>query len=752
TLRYSATHKEIQNLVYKLDAIDAYNMELVKQIEVASFESLGYHNNAYLKLVSVDNKKSPITAKLEIDQNKGGEVKRKTVTVKQGDDLSSTKISNRDIYDGYVIDEIYCGEGNEYVSFLNSSNYLSIGQAIGDMDDLMIKRAQIKKTIEEHLDKELHLNPKGIKVLSLFFIDKVSNYRTYDDKGNPQKGVYAEIFEEEYKRAIQKPKYHTLIDDIADLDVSVDKVHNGYFSADKSGKKKGQFKDTKGNTQADDDTYSLIMKDKEKLLSFDTPLRFIFSHSALREGWDNPNVFQICTLNETESSLKKRQEIGRGLRLCVNQDGERIHDKSINILTVMANEAYNDFADKLQKEYEEEGIKFGIIEKDTFAHIAMENRRGKVEPIGKQGSMQIFNHFKLMGYVNGRGKVQDTLKIAIEQDEINVPEKFEAIKGSIVDACKKRASSPPIKNITDRRKVNVNKRVFLDENFKELWDKIKYKTTYSVEFDSDELIVNCVNVLQEELDVLNPKLLYSKAGIAIESSGVEVNEKGIMVVDSQEYEVALPDIVTFLQNETYLTRKTIVKILTRSDTLDSFKRNPQEYMEQTLRLINRELNNMLVDGIKYQKLGDSEYYAQELFESEELYGYLEKNLLDRENSESSVYDHIIYDSEVEKKFAEGLEKDKEVLVYTKLPGWFKINTPIGKYNPDWAILLEVDGEKKLYFVVETKGSLNKNNLKKSESDKIKCGKKHFEALNEANASEITFKLADKYTTFKRQVC
>jgi type III restriction enzyme len=727
TLRYSATHKKIQNLVYKLDAIDAYNMNLVKQIEVASFESVDYHNNAYLKLISVDAKKQ--TAKIEIDQLNNGQIKRKSVTVRLGDDLSSLKLANRDIYNGYLVEEIYFEKENEFVSFTNQNDILRISKAVGDMDDLAIKRQQIRKTIEEHLNKELRLTSKGIKVLSLFFIDKVANYRTYDKDGNPQKGIYTEIFEEEYKKLIQKPKYSTLTNDI-DLQTPVENLHNGYFSQDKGGKNKGKFKDTKGNTIADEDTYSLIMKYKEKLLSFDTKLRFIFSHSALREGWDNPNVFQICTLNETKSTMKKRQEIGRGLRLAVNQEGERIKDKNLNILTVMANENYEDFAKTLQKEYEEEGIKFGIIKSNTFSHISMKNRKGKFEPIGKQGSQQIFNFYKEQKYINGKGKVLDKLKIAIEEDNVKVPGKFEEIKPLIVEATKKRSSDPPFKKAKERREVKTNKRVYLDPNFKEFWDKIKYKTMYSVDFDTEDLIANCLKVLQNELDIRPPKLLYTKAGIVIDASGVKVKEGGTMVIHSEEHEIALPDIVTFLQNETFLTRKTIVKILIESKTLDQFKRNPQEYMEESLKIINLELNRMLIDGIRYHKLGESEFYAQELFEKTELFGYLEK-MLERCESERSVYNHIIYDSEVEKNFAEDLEKDSEVLVYTKLPDWFKINIPIGNYNPDWAILLEIDGEKKLYFVVETKGITNSyKSLSRSEQDKIKCGKKHFEALDE----------------------
>ena len=331
TLRYSATHKEIQNLIYKLDAVDAYKMNLVKQIEVAGFESQDFHNKAYMKLISTNNKKSPITAKIEIDELMNGSIKRKTVTVKQGDDLFDIS-GRRDVYENYIVDEIYCEEGNEYVSFTQKDEILRIGKVFGDMDDLIIKRAQIRKTIEEHFDKELSLNEKGIKVLSLFFIDKVANYRQYDEDGNPIKGPYAKIFEEEYEKVIRKPKYNTLIEKIEH--VPVEEVHNGYFSVDKKGKVKDSRETKKGKLRAnkdDESTFNLIMRDKEKLLSFDSNLKFIFSHSALKEGWDNPNVFQICTLNETSSTMKKRQEIGRGLRLCVNQDGERIKDNNINI-------------------------------------------------------------------------------------------------------------------------------------------------------------------------------------------------------------------------------------------------------------------------------------------------------------------------------------------------------------------------------------------------------------------------------------
>lgn len=747
TLRYSATHKEIQNLVYKLDAVDASEMELVKQIEVAGFVSEGFHNEAYMKLESVNNKKSPITAKIEIDKNEKGSIKRKTVTVKQGSDLSEAKLGNRDVYNGYVVDEIYCEKGNEYVTFTQKDEILRIGKVFGDVDDLKLKRAQIHKTIEEHLDKELDFAKTGkrIKVLSLFFIDKVANYRQYDENGNPIKGPYAEIFEEEYKKVIQKPKYSTLYNYV-DLDLEASEAHDGYFSVDKKGKVKDTKETKTGKLRAnkdDESTFNLIMKDKERLLSFDTKLKFIFSHSALREGWDNPNVFQICTLNETTSTMKKRQEIGRGLRLCVDQNGERVHDKNTNRLTIMANESYEDFAKKLQKEIEEDtGIKFGTIQKTDFAHIPWVNKKGIKEPLGKQHSLAIFNHFKLKKYIDSKGKIQESLKVAIRDGTVEVPEDYESIKEDIIVVADKRSTPPRPKPVKMRRKVKVNKHVYLSPDFKEFWDSIKHKTTYAVDYDTDELIYKCIDAMQTHLNIKAPKLLYTKSGLTVKPSGVDWEDGTITTAYSENDEIALPDIVTYLQNETDLTRRTIVTILKDSDTLNQFKKNPQEYMQQTAKLINKVMSLMIIDGIKYTKINDS--YSQELFKNDELFGYLETNMVEAQHS---VYDHIIYDSDIEKEFALRLDKDPEVKLYTKLPGWFKINTPLGSYNPDWAVMLDKDGETKMYFVVETKGTTEYKGIRDTEQAKIDCGRKHFKALD----TNVHFDVADTYETFKTKI-
>lgn len=735
-LRYSATHVEKHNLVYKLDAVDSYNLGLVKQIEVAGFATKDYHNNAYLKLLSVNNKKTPITARIEMDvKDNKGEVKRTAVTVKRGDDLYD-KSKGRDVYEGYIISEIYCEEGNEYVAFTSKPDILRIGKPIGDVDDLAVKEQQIRKTIEEHLNKELVLNKQGVKVLSLFFIDRVANYRYYDENGNPQKGIYATLFEKHYNDLIRQPKYNSLFKDI-DLDTAAEEVHNGYFSADK----KGVLKDTNGSTQDDEDAYSLIMKDKERLLSFDTKLRFIFSHSALREGWDNPNVFQICTLNETKSEVKKRQEIGRGLRLCVNQDGERLQGFSINTLTVMANESYEEFAEALQKEYETEtGIRFGIVETHLFANIPVKHEDGSVKYLGQQASEAIFKGFLDNGYIDEAGKVQDKLKVAIKDNSLIVPVEYESVKTEISALARKVCGGLNIKNNDDRKSIKLNKQVYLDPEFKNLWDRIKYKTTYSVDFDSEELIEDCCKAMQSSLSVSSAKLIYTKAGLDISAGGIVAEESDRYAVGLDNVQESLPDIIAYLQNETNLTRKTIVEILLRSKTLHLFKKNPQRYMEQVAQIITAKMRHMIVDGIKYTKIGDDEYYAQELFETEELSGYLYKNMIE---SRKSVYEYVVYDSANEENFAKSFEQNERVKMYAKLPSWFAIPTPLGSFNPDWAVLIEVDGKDKLYFVLETKGDITSDALRPKESAKIKCGKKHFEALG----NEVAFEEIDSFEEF-----
>ncbi|HCE67896.1 MAG TPA: restriction endonuclease subunit R [Geobacter sp.] len=729
TLRYSATHVHKHHMVYRLDAVDAYEQKLVKQIEVASATIDGAFNKAFVRLLSVSNKRGVISAKIEVDVEAAGRVQRKEMTVQDGDMLELT--TNRPLYHDCRIGEIRVEKGNEFIELRvpGGELYLKPGEAWGDVEPLAIQREMIRRTIKEHLDKEKRLRPQGIKVLSLFFIDAVEKYRKYDEDGNPVKGAYARIFEEEYKRAAHHPDYTTLFKEV-DLSSAAEEVHNGYFSIDKKkvgGKTVEVYKDTRGDSKADDDTYNLIMREKEKLLGFETPLKFIFSHSALREGWDNPNVFQICTLRDIQTERERRQTIGRGLRLCVNQDGDRLRGFEINTLTVIATESYEQFAENLQKEIETDtGIKFGVVEEHQFAGIGMKGEAGQQAPMGFDKSKALWDHLKSLGHINAHGKVQDTLKKALKEGTLALPAEFEPQRHRIAEVLRKITGRLEIKNADERHPIKTRQAVLQSEEFKALWQRIRHKTTYRVEFDNEKLIEKCILALRDAPPIAKTRLQWRKADIAIGKAGVTSTERGgASTVVLEENEIELPDLLTEMQDRTQLTRRTIQRTLSGSLRLNDFKRNPQQFIELASQAINRCKRMALVDGIKYQRLGDEQFYAQELFEQEELSGYL-KNML--KDTQKSVYEHVVYDSDTECTFADQLEKNDAIKVYAKLPGWFKVPTPLGSYNPDWAILVEKDGTERLYFVVETKSSLFTDDLRDKESAKIKCGEAHFAAL------------------------
>lgn len=729
TLRYSATHADKHHMVYRLDAVDAYERKLVKQIEVASLEVQGAHNKAYARLIGTSNKRGAISARIELDVQRLTGVSREEKTVYDGDDLE--QVTGRAIYKDCRIGEIRVGKGKELAEIRvpGGERWLRPGQAIGDVDEDALKRQMIRRTIKEHLDKEKRLRPRGIKVLSLFFIDAVANYRTYSADGQPQKGEYAVIFEEEYRRWARHPDYVTLFKE-ADLEADASEVHGGYFSIDRKkigGRTVEEFKDTRGDTKADDDTYSLIMRDKEKLLSFDNKLKFIFSHSALREGWDNPNVFQICALRDIGTERERRQTIGRGLRLCVNQDGERVRGFDINTLTVVATENYEQFARNLQTEIEEDtGIRFGIVEEHQFAAIAVTDHNGKTTALGFKKSQAIWNHLRAAGYVDAKGRVQDKLRTAIKESKVSLPPEFEAQLPQVTEILRKLAGKLDIKNADDRVVIKARQAILDSEEFKALWDRIKHKTTYRVHFDNEKLISDCARALRDAPAISKTRLQIRKADLEIGKGGVLAKEtisSGPVTLD--ETDIELPDLLTDLQDRTQLTRRSIARILINSDRLDDFKRNPQQFIETAAEAINRAKRLALVDGIKYRRIGDQEYYAQELFKNEELTGYLKQSM----EASKSVYERVVYDSEgVERGFAEGLEKNEAVKLYAKLPGRFKVPTPLGGYNPDWAVLIEQDGAERLYLVVETKGSLFNDDLRGTEGAKIKCGEAHFRAL------------------------
>lgn len=716
-------------MVFRLDAVDAYERKLVKQIEVASAIVEGGHNKAYVRLVSVRNKKGAITATVELDIQTLTGVHRVEKPVQDGDNLEQT--TGRAIYADCRIGEIRVEKGNEFVELRapGGEHYLKLGQAWGDVDSLVVQREMIRRTIKEHLDKEKRLRPQGIKVLSLFFVDAVDKYRKYDADGNPLKGDYARIFEEEYRRLAKNPDYQTLFQEV-DLSRAAEEVHNGYFSIDR--KKVGTktvevFKDTRGDSKADDDTYNLIMKEKEKLLKFETPLKFIFSHSALREGWDNPNIFQICTLRDIQSERERRQTIGRGLRLCVNQNGDRLHGFEVNTLTVVATESYEAFAENLQKEIEKDtGIRFGIVEEHQFAAIAVWKQGEEPFPLGFERSKELWAYFRAQGYIDAKGKVQDALKKALKDGTLTVPEAFSGQRAQVAEILRKLSGRLEVKNADQRVQVRTRQAVLHSPEFKALWDRIKDKTTYRVQFDNENLVHSCIRALRDAPPVAKTRLQWRKAGIAIGKAGVEATElEGAATVVLNETDIELPDLLTELQDRTQLTRRSIQRILSGSLRLEDFKRNPQQFIQIAGEAINRCKRLALVDGIKYQRLGDEYYYAQELFETEELTGYLKNMVAD---ATKSVYEEVVYDMGTEKSFAEQLQNNVDVKVYAKLPGWFKVQTPLGTYNPDWAVLIDKDGAERLYFVVETKSSLYADDLRDRERAKIQCGERHFEEL------------------------
>lgn len=727
TLRYSATHVDKHHMVYRLDAVDAYEHQLVKQIEVASATVDDAHNKPYVRLLSVSNRRGSISAKVELDVETRTGVQRREVTVYDGDPLERT--TGRAIYRDCRIGEICVAKGNEFLELRvpGGEQYLRPGQAWGDVDPLAVQRQMIRRTIKEHLDKEKRLRPLGIKVLSLFFIDEVAKYRQYDADGNPVKGVYARLFEEEYKRLANHPDYRTLFEGV-DLSRAAEEVHEGYFSIDKKSRRAVDTTESnQAGREAAEQAYNLIMKDKERLLSFDTPLKFIFSHSALREGWDNPNVFQICTLRDIRTERERRQTIGRGLRLCVNQDGQRVRGFDVNTLTVIATESYEQFAENLQKEIEAEtGIRFGILEAHHFVAVKVTSESGEMTPLGLEKSKALWEHLRSAGYIDARGKVQESLKQALAAGHIELPDEFRPHHAQIADIIAKVAGRFEIKNADERRPVRPRQAILHSPEFKALWDRIKDKTTYRVEFDNEKLVEACIKALRDAPPLPKTRLQWRKADIAIGKGGVEATERGgAQTVVLDETDIELPDLLTQLQDRTQLTRRTICRVLTGSGRLDDFKRNPQAFIELAAEAINRCKRLAIVDGIKYQRLGDEYYYAQELFEQEELTGYL-KNMLTE--TRKSVFESVVYDSGTEAAFADGLEKNEAVKVYAKLPGWFKVPTPLGSYNPDWAVLVEKDGAERLYLVVETKSSLFTDDLGDKESAKIKCGKAHFKAL------------------------
>lgn len=713
SLRYSATHKNPYNLLYVLNPIDAYDLRLVKRIEVASLVEDQSFNTTFVGLKSVDNKKG-IKAKLQINVDEKGGPKKKPVTVKQGDDLFVKSKDRQEYRNGWMVAHISCEPGIEHVEFSNGQ-VVRLGEELGGLGDELM-RAQIFETVEQHFKKELAVKGRRIKVLSLFFIDKVANYRIYHDDGATSLGKIGQWFEQAYEEVRNKPLFK------GTLSFDAGQVHSGYFSQDK----KGMAKDTTGKTRADEDTYALIMRDKERLLSDEEPLRFIFSHSALKEGWDNPNVFQICTLNETRSHDRKRQEIGRGLRLPVNQHGERVHDASINRLTVIANESYDDFARQLQTEFEEDyGIQFGRVDHTAFAQLANPEAE-QYTPLGQEVSNELHASLVTHGYIDDAGRILDKFDPRNPLFVLALPEEWAHMRPQIADVLNRYVFKNRVVNARDRRSLTLRKNISLDPTFRKLWQRISQRTRYRVRFDTDQLVKSTAQAIKEMPAIHKTRITTALYSQSMSQAGIEGQQisGGVREVHGSP---DLPDLLAYLHNRTELTRHTLVRILKESSRLGDFILNPQVFINQVSDCMQRELHSVTVKGIQYEKIAGAVYEMHQIEEEAEqgLTRYL-NNLYQVQNLDKTLYDFVEYDSDVEKEFAKSCDNDERVKFYCKLPPQFKVDTPVGPYNPDWALV--TGEEEKLYLIRETKSTRNTTDLRDKERDKIACGKIHFEAI------------------------
>ena len=762
TLNYSATHKEHHDLVYVLDALDAYKMKLVKKIEVKGFDIKnlrGTDGYLYLESIIISPDKPP-QARMEFEIGYNKSINRETRIIKVDDDLYALS-KNMEQYQGYHVNEIDPIRG--VVSFTNGVT-ISTGEVQGDVSEKDIRRVQIRETIRSHFEKEKELYNKGIKTLSLFFIDKVENYRNYDDDGEEINSEYGEIFEQEYTDILNE--YLTLFNTPYEQylrDIDVHRTHAGYFSIDKKGRKVDSSIKKGSDVSDDESAYELILKDKERLLSFDNPVRFIFSHSALREGWDNPNVFQICTLKHGgDSATNKRQEVGRGLRICVNQNGDRMDAaalgtevQKINQLTVIASDGYKDFVSDLQKE-----IRSDLYERPTkatpeyFAGKRIKLADDSVVTITTEDAQSIYFYLVKNDYVDESGHITDTYRIDIENNAAaTLPERVkpyaEAIHALVQSIFDEHALDGMIDdaNKTKVQENNLNDN-FYKKEFQTLWNYINHKYTYSVEFDSEELIKKAIAHIDEKMFVA--KLQYTitsgKQGEDWTAENVK-NGAGFVAESTKTYNLdrgetsqVKYDLVGKVAEGTHLTRRTVVRILSGISPLkfDMFKNNPEEFITKAIRLINEEKSTMIVDDITYNKTEGT--YDSEIFTAER-----NKDFTKAYRAKKNVQDYVFADGSaeksVERKFAEEMDLDNKVVVYAKLPRGFQIPTPVGNYAPDWAIAFEKGTVKHIFFIAETKGTMESLNLKPIEQAKIKCAKKLF---NELSTDDVVYHDVDTY--------
>ncbi len=770
TLRYSATHKSdsIYNMVFRLDAMEAYNRRLVKKIAVKGItESGSTATDSYLYLESINLSKSDPTATLQFEvKMASGAPKKKSRIVKIGDNLYDYSGGLEEYRNGFVVKQI---DGrDDSVEFINGIKIFA-GDVIGAVDEDQLRRIQIRETILSHIQRERQLFYKGIKVLSLFFIDEVANYREYDAAGQPVNGKYAAMFEEEYKDiigsmqlAIGDNEYLRYLQSIPAA-----KTHAGYFSVDGKGKMVNSKLGRKETTSDDVSAYELIMKNKELLLDRDparSPVRFIFSHSALREGWDNPNVFQICTLKQSGSDVRKRQEVGRGLRLCVNQSGERMDTNvlgndvhNINILTVIASESYDSFAKGLQTEIAEAvADRPHAVTVELFVGKVIKDEQGNEQVVDQNTASAIHFDMIVNGYIDRKGALTDKYYEDKANGEIKVAEEVADSAASvlaIIDSIYDERSMQPENARSKNVELQVDEDKLAMPEFQALWSKINAKSVYIVDFDTEELI-------QKAIAALNSKLRVSKihfqveagAMTAIKSKEELLSGASFVKEESASYGVTITansnvkyDLIGKLVDETGLTRKALVAILKgiQPTVFSQFKDNPEEFIVKAAALINDEKATAVIEHITYDVLDD--HYGTDVFTDPTIKGRLGVNAM---KAQKHLYDHIVYDSTGERDFAADLDTNTNVAVYVKLPDGFYIATPVGHYNPDWVIAFYEGSVKHIYFVAETKGSMRSMQLRLIEQSKIHCAREHFKAIS---GEGVVYDVVDSYRTLLEKV-
>ena len=769
TLRYSATHKSdsIYNMVYRLDAMEAYNKRLVKKIAVKGITETGSNaTTSYVYLESINLSKSDPTATIQFDVKQATGTKPKSRIVKIGDNLYDYSNGLEEYRNGFVVKSI---DGrDDSVEFLNGIKIYA-GDVIGKVDEDQLRRIQIRETILSHIQRERQLFYKGIKVLSLFFIDEVANYRQYDSAGQPVNGKYATMFEEEYDDIVGNLQLAFGEDDYINYlnSIKSSKTHAGYFSVDGKGKMINSKVGRKETTSDDVSAYELIMKNKELLLERDpkkSPVRFIFSHSALREGWDNPNVFQICTLKQSSSDVRKRQEVGRGLRLCVNQDGERMDTNAlgddvhnINVLTVIASESYDSFAKGLQTEMADAvADRPRAVTAELFIGKVIKDNKGDEQVIDSDMAHAI--HFAMIvnGYIDKKGSLTDKYYEDKANGEIKVAEEVAdsaAAVIEIVDSIYDPKSLLPENARSNNVELQVDDDKLAMPEFKALWSKINAKSVYVVDFDTDELIRKSITSLDRKLHVSK---IYFKvetgAMDTIKSKDDLLSGASFVKEESASYGVTVTassnvkyDLVGKLVDETGLTRKAIIAILQgiQPAVFNQFKDNPEEFILKAAALINDQKATAIIEHITYDVL--DEHYGMDVFTDPTIKGKLGVNAM---KAKKHLYDHIVYDSSNERDFATELDTNTDVAVYVKLPDGFYISTPVGHYNPDWAIAFYEGKVKHIYFIAETKGSMNSMQLRLIEESKIHCAREHFKAISSGN---VVYDVVDSYKSLLEKV-